>query len=358
MSERSDLLKNIGRGLQIAAIAGASVALEPRNVTSNQIQEQSVNPTREMLVENHRLSIEQRFGIKLQTLGEYAQEINFGPIISPEFSKEWTTTSLGYAETILNILPPHFYEPDEDGRPLRITLFSLRAGAAGLMCFTENCNMEELIEYVSQDYVRRDRHPETMVTIGINDYEMALTVFAHELTHRITPIEFRDYSDKKDVGDHLLRRIPVSPWFDKIDSIFGQPYSQVAEELHETAQNSEEQFRLEHGGEPDFKTENLSLSEMNDYNFYYYFQYGVSQKLPLEFLAVLGQNYVRGREFFVRNYGKFLSAEITESLYTFTKEDIYKGYEYENMFLINGQKSSEGGKSIKKPDSLSLELMR
>jgi hypothetical protein len=355
MDERRELLKRIGRGVQIAAFAGSSQIIEaPKTYSTDLLEPPSAA---ELLVQSQRLSIEQRFGVRLLTLDEFSIRNGYDPTFMVSFSKDWTPDKLGFVETLLSNTPPHFYEPAEDGKPLDLVLFSEKAGRAGITCFNENCEDEGFIALSAQDDIHRDRHPTVLTTINLNDYEMALTVLTHELVHRRTPISFRDFSAKKDPYN-LYGRVYVSPWFDKVDSILGQPFSEMADNLHQSAGDAEEHFKLTHSIESDSNPQELSLEQLNEYNFYYYFKYGVSLKIPIEFLAVMGQNYIRGREFFVRNYSKFFSEEIAESLFEFTGADIFRGFEYQDMFLTRGQKSSDLGKSVKRPDSIALELQQ
>ena len=54
------------------------------------------------------------------------------------------------------------------------------------------------------------------------------------------------------------------------------------------------------------------------------FGYTMRHRTPDEFIAVLSQNYILGKERFLSLYGLFLNATLAQSLYAFAEANIYR----------------------------------
>lgn len=50
--------------------------------------------------------------------------------------------------------------------------------------------------------------------------------------------------------------------------------------------------------------------------------------IPDEFMAVVSEYYIHGKDYFSKMYREFLPAETTNALYNFVRDDVFQGTEY------------------------------
>lgn len=228
--------------------------------------------------------VEEKFGVKLVTLKEFyaqnphkipKQRAGFGP------KESWDLSYLKLAEEVLNILPSHFYQPDETGK--RLTIILSNRSHLG--------DKEDNSLFLDGKFFRPD------------DRHRALQALAHELIHSITPVEIS--------FDPTINK--QSAWFDKIYQILGGAYSQPPEAL--SAQ------LLEQAGQSNVKLANPDtlLGRMN---------YAINWDYPNELVAILGEFYLLGKDYFVESLDPYIGQEQREELYRFIKEEVFRGREY------------------------------
>lgn len=247
-----------------------------------------------------KAAIEERFNISLTTVNDV-----YGPkslwSAKPEDMVVWTLNRLKVLEQSLSLLPKHFYQPSEKGDKFTLSL-DIGQRADCICGFSR-----EVLPH--------------RINIGTDHFESVenlLPEIAHEFVHLVTPMEGKD--PRSDPSKY------ASPWYQKIDNILGKKFVNVRPELAGMAKSKVDPERMAiamYGG-----GERL--------NFYEKFLYGVEgftmaayeYRLPHEFIAVLGEIYVEGKEYFYRMYGKFFPQDTVEKLYNFVKEYIFRSTEY------------------------------
>lgn len=244
-------------------------------------------------VENLWQTIEQRFDV---TLG-------VGTI-------PWDSRRLIMLRNILAILPDHLFKPTAVGRrtqfELRPYFYNQQARCA---CANPNSTIDRIL--LNEDS-------------GFNpDFPQRSTeILVHELVHKVTPMDFDD-----------------SPWYEAVEQILGGSFAQKRHEVYEKVLQVRPTIREE------LDQRNTTETEVDELGWFLrMFCYGIGRErhfdrdnsrfdTPYEFIAVLGQHFFLGRNYFLRMYGAIFDEETTRTLYNFTRDEVFKGVEYERLFI-------------------------
>lgn len=199
----------------------------------------------------------------------------------------WNISQLRMVQRFLPNLPNHFYGPGvETGKQLELAM-DPRSQCCSVTLRTE------IVPLNPKDFDSSSPH--------------AFEVITHELTHRLTP-------------GLVLNPFGDSPWYHKIESILGDPFPVFAKRLFPNVKNAFDQAQVR-------EERRHYLSR---------FMYGITRtdlrmgipliaEKPVEFVAVMGEIYVHGESFFSRFYSEFIEQQVTDGLYGFAKQDIFRG---------------------------------
>lgn len=269
-----------------------------------------------------RKNVEQQFGIKTRTVKEICQQAgvtDYANFVKENYPsaklhpgsppEEWTNEQLALSGDYLRALPPHFLLPDPDGKPLIVT--NLGAIRIDQTCHTTTClpSDEEKEASTMQPFVLRESH--IQVTLDPRVKGKGFEAITHEFIHRMDPhrIEQPD-------GSVLNKN---SPWFTQMNKILGGDFSSLSAQYLQRLTPAMKRSK-----------------DLNNPNVLFFFQsiyYGLSSNpyFPTEFIPVLGQHYVHGKDFFTKMYTRIFPEGIAENLYDFVKQDIFKDFEYEHF---------------------------
>lgn len=272
-------------------------------------------------------AIEDQFNTELMTRGEMWEQTYGGRLIDghPDLEAKWDTPTLEMLKQYLLLLPQHFYQKKEDGRRIRIVLSTFPSSSD---CYpfgfaSENDPCEVTV-----------RHE----VFNPNNKRDAFRLLAHESIHAVTPASVQNPGAKRPEWAF------ISPWYDKIDTIMGYRSNDVRQRLYLEVQGK----RMLLGSETTDLARDLNIDqnltkEDEKELFYRRFEYGLGylpggrgvsiykDGSPNEFIAVLGEHYIHGKEFFSRMYGEFFPQEVVEKLYNFVKGDVFRGKEYKSF---------------------------
>lgn len=120
-----------------------------------------------------------------------------------------------------------------------------------------------------------------------------------------------------------------SPYFAKVEEILGGSFTQVRSDILVKIGQQEEVL----GREIEIANPGFVLDDVkNDEDLIVFavsrLKYAFSGDVPSEFLAVLGEFYYFGKEYFYRVFGQFFAVDVVDKLYEFTREEIFNGKEY------------------------------
>ncbi len=273
-------------------------------------------------------TIEKKFGVEIFTSGEINEKRfsvdqsgnnRFYPGHPDLAAAVWDSSKLQMLQTFFDLLPDHFHQPrKEDGAKLHVILSTYPDACD---CFELNPK-RIIIDFRGLSMNYKNFNPEHK--------KKELERFTHENVHAVTPII--RLSDTK----------ITSPWFDTIDSILGQRFNDARKIYHERL------TKLRGTINPEIRGRNLlypGLDEDTDLTpeetqelFYSVLDYGLgydpngtSHKDNIdarEFIAVIGEHYIHGKQYFTSMYSKVFDEERANKLYDFVKEDIFQGKEY------------------------------
>lgn len=273
-----------------------------------------------------RKSLENKFNILIkEEEDQFYDSSNPKPNTkSPIVYPEWNQQSLLFLEKTLSLLPAHFYHPDSAGR---LPVFVLVRGNGG------ECQCGATTGSVFPHSIRlgiADADPET----NFLEYYPAVV---HELVHLKT--------SGPDENDKLLNMLPEVR--NKVGQILGSDFPVIRDRLWKEViekmrpyvkeQYQKDLLLIRAFGLGD-KIKNIAKDGLNEaeferLKFYGRLHYGVAYLIvrsdtPVEFVAVMGEIYLNGKDYFKKYYGEFFEPEIVERLYDFVKDDIFRGREY------------------------------
>ncbi|MBI4008794.1 hypothetical protein HY357_01020 [Candidatus Roizmanbacteria bacterium] len=255
---------------------------------------------RQLFEEELRLNIQDTHGISL--------------LDKPDGYDKWDRERLAMLDKFLGLLPESFYRPKFADKKLRIHLTS-----------TSN---DGYCECTTINGINNDIIGLNIVPFNPSRRDISLEVLAHEATHRASQL-----TAIIDVGIN-------SPYFKPLESILGGDFLSVREKLYDSLLAKQEGFikKIQDTHYPRFNWDEYEKASEIE-RFYTYFLSGLGKRIPpdkpsavsvdtpVEFIAVLGQNYVKGKPVFYQNYSKVFETTQVNSLYDFTK-DIFDGKEY------------------------------
>lgn len=210
-------------------------------------------------------------------------EIDFGVSLSVDSlnPSPWNETELANVKRILQHLPKNFYGADAEGRTV---------------------NVQATRTHNSCCYQRGN---ETVVSVTkanlLNPHTTAIAL-AHELTHRITEVPIIN------ANGNITYENPIIP---KVETLLEMSIVDLKIKSEQDIVSKEAQYK----------------NDMQRKAFLEMYKYSLSN--GGEFLAVLSENYVQGKDFFHEMYGLVLPEGKVRQLYEFTKEEFFKGQEYE-----------------------------
>lgn len=270
--------------------------------------------------------IEKRFNIEIRTIKEVFEasrkpypEDNFKDIPT-----EWDIERLKMLENYMELLPKHFYVPNIYGGPplpLRIILgqYSTIGERSSVMGYTPYYPYS-----IELDYKRFK--PE--------DPKLSLIDLTHELTHIHTPIISRRIEKYEQPGGITGEKVvEESPWADAVERIVGRNYEDFYPIFTERLKEKGYMFAsgFNKGWVKNPSAPQKSTKEEDD--FANHFGYGLGHGREKEFIAVLAQSYIQGRDYFLRMYGGYLGDTIAMGLYEFNKNEIFRGQEYDSAAI-------------------------
>ncbi len=261
--------------------------------------------------------IEQKFDIRIRTLIEVYKEhsLSYSQTEFPDMPLEWDKERLQVLQECLAALPPHFYQ-NKDGVKLTILLGDQNVPG-------EYSHLYKLAPYSVEVNIHKDfMASDPLFTPDRIHSEIAL---AHELTHLQIP-----------VTDHIENNFltEMSPWYDRITEIIGEPYEVFAPkkllEVQDKRDSFHPKFYANIGWLEDKKNYPLSETDRIAFEFWKYQEYVLTQKENYnEYIAVLSQNYFQGilmkdPDYFVRFYTMEVGEEKAKQLKQFVEEYIWR----------------------------------
>lgn len=279
---------------------------------------------------NLKQAIERQYNVEIFTRGErYERKERIrgreARLVDghPDLAAKWDVSGLEMLREYLALLPQHFYLPKDDGRKVHIILSHFSDSSScypfGFAGEGDPCEVE--LNHESTFIQDRRKH--------------AFSRLAHELIHVATPARLKDSL----AGP--FERVYLSPWFDRIDDIFGEEFDLRRRTLYQAIQEKRDPMPSEVVDvRRRFELDQHLTEEEERELFFRRFEYALGyypggrgrsereREKASEFIAVLGEHYLHGREYFFRMYGDFFPEEIIEELYNFVKDDIFKSKEY------------------------------
>ncbi len=267
--------------------------------------------------------IEKRFNIEIRTIKEVFEASRK---LYPEddfkgIPTEWDIERLKMLESYMELLPKHFYAPDIYGSVLRIILgrYSTIGEVSSVAGYTPDYPYS-----IELDYKR----------FKSEDPKLSLIDLTHELTHIHTPIISRHIEKYEGPGGIKGERlVEKSPWVDTVERIIGRSY----EDFYpiSTERLKEKGYMFASGTNKGWVKNPLSFktTTQEEDDFANTFGYGLGHGRVKEFIAVLAQTYIQGRDYFLRMYGGYLGDTMTIDLYEFTKNEVFRGQEYDSAAI-------------------------
>ena len=316
-------------------LPGSEIPQGLKDIVTPQLSEEERQRTAEL-----KDGIANKYGIYIQTFDEISKApvakymYSFGNLFNQ--NQEWNKTNLSLLEQAISNVPKDFYEPKK-GEQVHIILGPTSVCGLDLKTFTPFYPREIMLSY---SYFS----PENPLT--------ANWVFVHEGVH----LKTMDSCSTSETNP------PRSPYFGKLDKVLGMEYQEAREMvLRRLDELKETGAEIKKGGAAGSlesiltpqEEETFRLTRMN---------YGVSKDLPTEFLAVAGESYFLGKEYFYKMYSPFFSVKTVDRLYKFMKDDIFEGKEYPayqlrltNMKSVNKDGSYNYGNGVIGPSSKDRE---
>ncbi len=241
--------------------------------------------------------IEKKYDIELISEEEGKNIRNGIPNKSLKQESKWNNNRVRILDEILPIFPKHFYERDERGNKLMIEMVESDNDFAG-QC---DCFIQERSEIVR-------------IHFGSFFGDEAKRILAHELVHRITPFD----------GDFLR-----SPWFDNVDQVLGSTYKDERDRVDVKANHLLQQVK---------NSRRIGIEDYvaNIRNIQYGFGLNPSSEpiaysTPIELWPTVSEYYIQGKYEFMRQMGMLIDRDDVARMYDFTKDEIFKGKEYESI---------------------------
>lgn len=237
--------------------------------------------------------------------GKYEPDSKF-----PDVPLEWDVMRLQILDKSLSILPSHFYKPDYRGN--RLIFLLGKQTTVGM--FSSIPKIPHLVEL---DYKRFRLGNEKRSTMDV----------AHELVHIITPVDWvREQYQNANDGSQALRLVQLSPWYDQVESILGKKYLDFAPPMWEEVKRRQNYIWKNNEGwvrDPKIPVEQSPEQQERD-KFAIHFGYTLRHQDYDEFIAVLGETFILGRDYFVKMFADYLGKETAEKLFQFTKKTIFR----------------------------------
>lgn len=270
-------------------------------------------------------ALEKEFATRITTDGERYEQKCGGPFLvdgHPNLRPKWDVPTLSMLKEFLYLVPSHFYQKREDGREIIIVLATYSSEAScypfGFAAEFGPCTAD-----INHSKFNTSHKKE------------AFSFLTHELIHTITPAVVINPNAPRTDWESL------SPWYDKLKQIMGGDINQIRDRLYNLIQDKRNNL----GKNVTDINRRLTLDqdlteEEHEELFYRRFEYGLGyypggkgskikeRTNPNEFLAVLGEYYIHGKDYFIKLYGELLDTHIAKELYQFVKNDIYRGKEY------------------------------
>lgn len=208
----------------------------------------------------------------------------------------WDIQQIQLLDTLLSELPKHFYDVSPSGQRLKLDIAQLSDCCAEL---PEGQRVQlAYYQFTSEDP------------------RIAKQTLVHELTHRVT-----------------VKTSSEAPraWANKLDTLLGSTFLTDVKQIVDAAfesQKSGRELRL------DDETKEF-YERIRDTQKRHWFTLGFEDPYAShsEFIAVLGERYINGKDYFYQKYGLLFDESQVNSLYTMVKNDIFRGMEY-----LNGSK--------------------
>lgn len=252
-----------------------------------------------------RNEMENKFGIEVQTYGEThktakTEEDKYYPYA-------WRVEQLEKLRQYLTVLPEHFYRLPGSNRRILTVYGGLRSYCCRVG-ETSGCP----VLYHGQPY--SVEQPIVVLEFGVLEPERGrsgLEKTAHEFTHLIKPIEGYEEIQPPDQSERI--KAARSPWHAKLEEIWGKSYVEIHRQI---SGRVEEKYR-EKTRDPEQEW------------FYTQLNYAFSRAYePIEFIPILSERYLHGEKDFLKRYSEFFPPDISQSMYDFTRDEVFKGKAY------------------------------
>lgn len=267
-----------------------------------------------------KLDIEDNFKVRLMTHGEWDEEAWKTKLIEghPDLSEKWNNEYLSVLSSYLSNVPPHFIKEKYKNRRLRIIITPYPSMSCE--CYPDSKGNDPDEIFMPPDSMSYDLKEEGFYS------------FAHELIHRITPLDLPDPIDhNKPIVEQLN-----SPWFEAIDTILGEDFATARFKIHDKILTIDPDIKKKRKLSVK-KRRDLTEEEQKSY-FLYKLTYGLGTRediegverfnFPSEFIAVLGEYYMRGKNYFYSMSELVFPEETVGKLYEFIKTEVFRGKEY------------------------------
>lgn len=273
--------------------------------------------------------LERKYGIRILTKGQVWEEKIGGRLVPghPDLIPKWTTASLNLLDKELEVLPAHFYQKKSDGRQIQVVLGSEDTAS----CYPNGFAMKDdpcTVELTQTEHTTSLR-------------QHSLTRLAHELTHIATPTTIVDDTIP------IYQQEKMSPWFSKAESIIGGKLPDVRSNYYQKINENRALLSDQTLALPRVLLDQLITPEQHEEYFYRRLEYGLgyyngrmvktirTNEDAMEFLGVISEFYLYGKQFFVSVHSKVFALATAEQLYEFLKNDVYRGKEYSAFPLNN-----------------------
>ncbi|MDQ3239631.1 MAG: hypothetical protein M3P33_03850 [bacterium] len=297
VTPRMRKLRDYGR-LALACIVLSGCAVQPKSSEGYPSSFRDLKSAEDKL----ELEIEQKYNVSL----------------TADKRTKWDISKLNKISKYLEMLPKRFYSDTEINLFIR-PVESLNSGS-GCECndTMDNANAKKIIHIEIGDFPPDD--------------ESALIMVTHEAAHRGT--EIKKIILDTDPSDVLYTSI----WFDQFESTVATNYDSLRQTVYDKIEKdypTELEFARKNMFQ-DFKWWiEVGGSELDVYRMLYAVGYlslsdiRKQDKYPIEFIAVLAENWVRGDKRFNQFVNRFFDKEESAKLRKFTL-DFFEGKTYPN----------------------------
>lgn len=319
---RRAFLAGLGAGTALGALAITEIPKSPlyKAVFNSGKDEQTSSPE---FTDTLKKLVENEFNIELHTYHDFPQAG-----LSEEYLKQvpekWDEAQIKLLAKFLYLVPPHFYNKnfEKSNNKLKFVL--------------DKVNDERQLERASCCFLQEGQtYHEPVIKLPGDLFKQfedkAFSTLVHEMVHFVNPSDNYLINGSDQQKAKALEEEQRKFWLE-INTTLGMNPS---EEMNPYQRRT---YELNYFTPMSTKALNkMAQVKYNSEEYYMYQTLAYGFNNLDEFVAVMGENYIHGREYFGKAYSAVFSEPVIDRLYNMTKDDIYKGKEYQE-FPIKVQK--------------------